>query len=109
MDSNGFKYHTGIAGDGGWSAKTTEVNSPGLTFILTERVGPRFLGYPYHAGMSNPNNHHVIKDGTYIHDIENYNYLYADGHVEYLHYLEPVTTSDGASIHIRNSSWNYQR
>lgn len=108
--ANGLKSMLGVAGLGDWSAKTTEVHLPSRTFILTERVGPRFMGYPFSAGMRNPQDHHP-KDtsGSFVHDFEFFNYLYADGHIEFMHYLAPVTAADGSSIHIRNSAWNYER
>lgn len=110
VGSNGLKSLVGVAGMNDWSAKVTEVHIPSSTFILAERIGPRFMGYPFSAGMVRPQDHHPKdSEGTFVHDFEYFNYLYADGHIEFLHYLEPVQTSDGSSIHIRNSPWNYQR
>lgn len=107
--TNGVKSLVGIAGSGGWSARTYEVNKPSDTFILAERVGPRFIGYPFHAGMARANDHNVIKDGTILHEKDFYNYLYADGHIEYLYYLDPVTDSNGQALSLQNTPWNYER
>jgi len=104
---SGIKSLVGIAGDDNWSAQTTDVTSPASTFILTERIGPRFIGYPFSSGMAKPSEQ--TSTGDPLHDRDHFNYLFADGHIDYLNHLDTIKDAAGKVLPIQNTAWNYQR